>query len=127
MGDHLFAYGFLMRRFHGNMQTKTPAFEAEFVAEGLYPGLIYRVDVYPGVIYTDDGSLVRGEIFKLTNPTEALAVLDQYENSLPLVTYNPDYQRRLRSIRTGQRKIDCWVYEYLKPIDPALQIHSGQF
>ncbi|MEQ9306601.1 MAG: gamma-glutamylcyclotransferase family protein [Marinoscillum sp.] len=127
MSDYLFAYGFLKRRFHGNTKTQTPAFEAEFVSDGWYKGLIYRVDIYPGVIPADDGSKVKGEVFRLKSPEIALKILDKYENSRPLVILNPDYERVIRPIETSSGVVNCWVYEYLKPVNPATLISSGEF
>ena len=92
------------------------------------PGEIYRVDVFPGVIYeVNSKELVHGEIFELLAPEESFRILDRYENALPLVQLDPDYERRLRPIKTDQGILECWVYEYLKPVNPATKISSGSF
>ena len=127
LSSYLFAYGFLKRKFHGNVKTQTPDFEHRFVSEGTLTGHIYRVDVFPGVIYDDQiENLVHGEVFELMDPDHALRILDRYENAKPLVHLDPDYERRLRPIKTDQGILNCWVYEYLKPVNPATIIESGE-
>ena len=128
LSPYLFAYGFLKREYHGNHKTQTPNFAYHFVSSGTLSGHIYKVDVYPGVIYDDSPeNLIHGEIFELISPEVALKILDRYENAKPLVQLNPDYERRLRPVQTNQGLIACWVYEYLKPVNPATKIESGTF
>lgn len=129
MSHYLFAYGFLKRQFHGSEKTQTPDMNVTFVSEGYLPGRLYQVDVFPGVIYDPDEFVkkVKGEIFQMIKPEEQLQVLDKYENALPLVHLNPDYERRLRMIETPDGPLECWVYEYLKPVNPANEIESGSF
>ena len=128
MSPYLFAYGFLKTKYHGNEKTRTPPFEHRYVSSGTLPGEIYRVDVFPGVIYeVNSKELVHGEIFELLAPEESFRILDRYENALPLVQLDPDYERRLRPIKTDQGILECWVYEYLKPVNPATKINSGSF
>lgn len=125
---YLFAYGFLKRKYHGNLKTQTPNFGHRFVSSGTLSGYIYKVDVYPGVIYSESSdSQVHGEVFELISPEIALKILDRYENARPLVHLNPDYERHLRPIRTDQGIIECWVYEYIKIVNPATRIESGTF
>jgi len=126
--NYLFAYGFLKTEFHGNLKTKTPAIDGHLFGEGFYTGRIYQVDAYPGVIY--DPSLsphVKGEIFLLNNPDRTLSILDKYEHAKPLITSDPDYERVLRPIHTASGIIECWVYEYLLPIDPGTELLKGEF
>lgn len=128
MSEYLFAYGFLKSQFHNNPKTQTPHIDGELICEGLYTGKIYKVDVYPGVIYDHTlEATVKGEVFKLHHPKETLHELDRYENSLPVVQLNPDYDRVLRPIHTNQGIIECWVYEYLHPVNPATEIKEGEF
>lgn len=129
MSEYLFAYGFLKRQFHGNEKTQTPAMDVEFISEGYYHGRIYRVDTFPGVIYEPESQFkkVKGEIFKMAKPLAQLHALDRYENALPLVHLNPDYERRIRPIETPNGIVECWVYEYLKPVNPATEIEFGEF
>lgn len=128
MSSFLFAYGFLKTRFHGSPKTETPDINGELVAEGHYPGRIYRVNVFPGVIFDpDSGATVKGEVFKLHTPEETLHLLDKYENAKPLVELDPDYERRLRPVTTSQGVFECWVYEYIRPVSPATEITTGEF
>lgn len=129
MNEYLFAYGFLKRQFHGSAKTQTPAMDVEYVCDGYFPGRIYRVDVFPGVVWEPENHFkkVKGEVFKINNPEKQLHALDKYENAKPLVQLNPDYERRLRPIETPDGAIECWVYEYLKPVNPATEIEFGEF
>lgn len=128
MPEYLFAYGFLKTRFHGNEKTQTPEIPGTLLSEGTYPGRIYKVNVYPGVIFDPgSGQKVKGEVFELSTPDETLRILDLYENALPLVQLDPDYERRLRPIEIPTGVVQCWVYEYLRPVNPATEIASGDF
>lgn len=128
MSDYLFAYGFLKRVYHGNTQTKTPPMDVEFVCPGLYQGRIYRIMHYPGVIFDEnEGYVVHGEVFKMKNAEQLLPVLDRYEHALPLIKDNPEYQRVLRTIKTPNGPIECWVYEYLKSLKEENRIPGGVF
>lgn len=128
MTPHLFAYGFLKMKYHGNKQTRTPDFEHRYICEGTITGEIYNVETYPGVIFDQSSkSIVYGEVFELIDPEISFGILDEYEHAKPLIQFDPDYERRLRPVQTDQGIIECWVYEYLKPIDPARIIKSGVF
>lgn len=128
MSNYLFAYGFLKRRFHGNTTTKTPPMDVRFVCEGTYPGKIYRVAAYPGVSHDPSGEhWVKGEVFEINDPDQLIPVLDEFENAHPLVTENPTYARVLRTIQTPVGALDCWVYEYLLPMEERTRIESGEF
>ena len=101
-------------------------FESEFISEGYYPGRIYRVDIYPGVVFDPDNpTRVKGEVHLLSTPDKTLQELDRYENAKPLVALNPDYERVLRPIETFNGTIECWVYEYIKPVNPATELQEG--
>ena len=128
MEEYLFAYGFLKSQFHGDRKTETPVIDGELIGTGFYTGRIYRVDVFPGVIYDDQlPANVKGEVFKLFKPEDTLHILDRYENAKPLVQLNPDYERVLRPIQTEQGTLQCWVYEYLHPVKPSTEIAEGEF
>ncbi len=128
MTQYLFAYGFLKSQFHGNDKTETPEMLVDLVATGKLKGKIFRVNIYPGVIYdASSDQKIMGEVFKMKDPETLLRTLDRYENALPLVQLNPDYERRIRPVETPDGILECWVYEYIKPINPATEIISGEF
>ncbi|MFY0606957.1 MAG: gamma-glutamylcyclotransferase [Cyclobacteriaceae bacterium] len=128
MTQYLFAYGFLKSQFHGSEKTETPEMLVDLVSPGTLKGKIYRVNIYPGVIYDPNcDQEIKGEVFKMQDPETLLHTLDMYENALPLVQLNPDYERRIRPVETPQGILECWVYEYIKPVNPATEIKSGEF
>lgn len=128
MSNYLFAYGFLKTVYHGNVETKTPPMDVEFVSSGLYQGQIYRLGRYPGVVFDEKAPYrVKGEIFKMRDAQKLLPILDEYEIAAPLITEDPEYQRVLRPIKTESGFMECWVYEYLKVNDQHPIIESGEF
>lgn len=75
----LFVYGTLIRGFDNPFATRLRA-DATFVAEGTFPGQLYRVDWFPAAVYeVGRKSLVHGEIHEMAQPATLLAALDQYE------------------------------------------------
>lgn len=124
--NYLFAYGFLMRMFHGSTKTQTPRMDVEFVCKGWVHGRLYKVEEYPGLILDPDGYPVFGEV--LAARAESLwEELDQYEHAFPLIKTGFEYRRVLTSIETPIGLKTCWVYEYAESKENLSEIPSGRF
>ncbi len=70
----LFVYGTLMQVFDSleNWQSRV---RAEFIGRGKIQGRLYDLGRYPGAIRAASEHLVRGEVYKLRNPANALDIL----------------------------------------------------
>ena len=79
MLDLLFVYGTLMRGFDHPMARLLEQ-NAEFLGEAQCAGRLYLVRHYPGLVDSDDAAdRVSGQLFRLPQPRDVLAKLDDYE------------------------------------------------
>jgi len=124
----LFVYGSLMR---GTSQDIHPllALNAEYVCAGMLQGRLYRVDYYPGAVKSQDVSdRVRGELYRLHEPGDLLAHLDQYEECAPEFPEPTEYVRCKESILIDNgESVRAWVYLYNWPLTELERIESGAF
>jgi gamma-glutamylcyclotransferase (GGCT)/AIG2-like uncharacterized protein YtfP len=99
----LFVYGTLRRRskikiaklFHAN---------SEFVGAGRMQGRLTRSHPHRGVVQSNNpGEWIKGEVFRLNNPSQLWPILDDYEG--------PQYKRTsvLVQLDSGKR-VRAWMY-----------------
>ncbi|GAB2800059.1 gamma-glutamylcyclotransferase [Rhabdobacter roseus] len=124
---YLFVYGTLMRG-HANPFAQRLRQYATFVGLGTFPGVLYRIEWYPGAVYQPGApGRVQGEIFELHEPARLLPELDAYED----VQEDPArslYLRREVPVQVPDgRVLRCWTYLYNQPTDALLRIESGLF
>jgi gamma-glutamylcyclotransferase (GGCT)/AIG2-like uncharacterized protein YtfP len=108
----LFVYGTLRSEFDNEYALLLRA-EAEFVGPATVPGSIYRVEHYPAW-KPEPAGIVRGELYRLTNPERTLAALDDYEGE--------DFERVL--VNTPE---PAWIYRYNGAAPAQSRIESGDF
>ena len=125
--DYLFVYGTLMRGFDNPFAEKMHR-NSFFKGNGSFPGLLYKVDWYPGAIYkTDCLSMVYGEVFMVHNSVALLRDLDEYEDVFEDED-NSLYVRRSIPIEMENGSIvNCWTYLYNQPVTDLKLIESGNF
>ena len=124
--DLLFVYGTLRRSAGGGMNRLLGS--ARFLGKALWHGRLYFVDGYPGAVASTDGSLVRGELYRLTEPAVTLAVLDRYEECGPAFGPDAEYVRVVTTvIRDDGSEADAWIYRYNRPVEGLVRIGSGDF
>jgi gamma-glutamylcyclotransferase (GGCT)/AIG2-like uncharacterized protein YtfP len=124
--DLLFVYGTLRRASHNQPATWLRQ-TADFVGEGTAAGRLYRVSWYPAFV-SDPGSRdrVRGEVFRLHDPTKTLATLDDYEDIGDNLTGL--YLRRVLPVTlTDGQTLNCQTYIYNQSITDLRLIESGDF
>src|SRR5688572_11628902 len=91
---HLFVYGSL-RADSGHAMHRVLAAGATFVGKGSVAGELYHLGWHPGaVLAQSDGHRVRGELYRLHDGGQMLAVLDDYEGCGPA---DPQPHRFLRA------------------------------
>ncbi|QFY41959.1 gamma-glutamylcyclotransferase [Candidatus Methylospira mobilis] len=124
----LFVYGSLMR---GASLDTHPllAQHAAYVCAAMWQGRLYRVDYYPGAVKTQTVSdRVHGELYRLHEPGDLLARLDQYEECAPEFPEPTEYVRSKESvvIENGD-SVRAWIYLYNWPLVKLERIESGDF
>lgn len=129
MSDFLFVYGTL-RQGNQNEMAAYLARYAEFVTYGWFQGVMYEISYYPGVIASDNTTdRIYGEVYRLHDAQQILAILDDYEECTPQHVQPTEYQRVLARIWSidGRLLDPVWVYVYQWPIANKLRVISGDF
>jgi gamma-glutamylcyclotransferase (GGCT)/AIG2-like uncharacterized protein YtfP len=126
--DRVFVYGTLMRGYDHPMSKRLSA-EAEFLGEASCRGKLYMIAHYPGLLHaTDANDIVFGELFRLRDVEEMMALLDDYEHVGP--DHDPPllYLREMLPVTLGEGKVtEAWTYIYNRPVDETKRIVSGRF
>ena len=123
----LFVYGTLMQGFDSleNWQSRV---QAEFVGRGKIQGRLYDLGKFPGAIRAAFEHLVRGEVYKLRNPANALDILDEYEGFFPLHPERSSFVRAVTPVVMDDgREKEAWVYFYNGPVDESKLIADGDY
>ncbi|HEV7410608.1 MAG TPA: gamma-glutamylcyclotransferase family protein [Bradyrhizobium sp.] len=125
--DMLFVYGTLMRDFDHPM-AKLLSRSADFLSDARCRGRLYLVKHYPGLLLSDDVSdVVFGELYRLRQPEELLATLDEYEGCGPGVA-SPQYLRQVLPVTLDDGTVsEAWTYVYNRPVAKLKRITSGRF
>ena len=123
----LLVYGTLMRGFDHPM-ARLLSRSAEFVGEARCRGRLYLVKHYPGLVLSDEASdVVFGELYRLRQPEELFATLDEYEGCAPGVA-SPQYTRQLLPVTLDAGTVsEAWTYVYNRPVAQLKRIASGRF
>ena len=111
----LFVYGTLMRgfRLHALLEGR-----ADSVGEGEVAGLLFDLGRYPAAL-RDGGGVIRGEVYRLTDPGLWLA-LDSAEGN--------QYHRGQVGVRlAGGGQVTACIYWYVGPLQGAVPIPGGDY
>ena len=116
---YLFVYGTLKSGF-ANRYARRLRREARLLGSAHMPGRLYRVRRYPGMRPArGPQDFVRGELYKLRQPSNTLKVLDEYEEH---------YARELhRAILETGRAFQAWVYVYRRCLAEDRYLVSGEW
>jgi gamma-glutamylcyclotransferase (GGCT)/AIG2-like uncharacterized protein YtfP len=128
MLDLLFVYGTLMRGFDHPMARRLEQ-NAEFLGAAHCAGRLYLVRHYPGLVYSDDpADRVFGELFRLAQPHDLLAKLDDYEGCGATAAPPHEFVRATRPVTAGDgTEHQAFVYLYNWPLDGLPRIADGRF
>ncbi|MCS6989029.1 MAG: gamma-glutamylcyclotransferase [Chloroherpetonaceae bacterium] len=118
MNPYLFVYGTLRKGARGG---RFMIERSEHVGEGKIEAKLYQVSWYPAAIRAT-GSYVVGDVFRLRNPEETLKRLDEYEDAPNLYV-----REEIKVEMNDGRKLKAWVYLFNQPVEPHLEIPSGDF
>lgn len=112
MTDLLFVYGSLRSEFD-NPHVRMLKEQAESMGHATVRGSIFLVGQYPGYRREPEG-IVHGELWRLRQPAQTLAALDEYEGSV--------YSRDMIYV-----DMTAWIYIYQGEVLPHQRIASGDF
>ena len=103
MRDLLFVYGTLMRGFDHPMARLLEQ-NADFLGEAHCAGRLYLVRHYPGLVDSDDpADRVFGQLFRLRQPRDVLAKLDDYEGCGEAAAPPHEFIRATRPVTASRR------------------------
>jgi gamma-glutamylcyclotransferase (GGCT)/AIG2-like uncharacterized protein YtfP len=128
MLDLLFVYGTLMRGFDHPMARLLEA-SAEFLGDAEATGRLYLVRHYPGLVDSDDSNdRVHGQLFRLPQPRDLLAKLDDYEGCGEAALPPHEFIRTTRPVTAADGTAhQAFVYLYNWPLDGLPRIADGRF
>lgn len=92
-------------------------------------GILYEVCGYPGAIESNDGKAeVLGEVYKMLDPHQMLAILDDYEECSGSFAQPHEYSRKQIKIKLGGGGfVLAWVYLYQRDVSGLRRILSGDY
>ncbi len=128
MSEFLFVYGSLARNAEHEMHQHLVR-NADYVGEGYFNGQLYLAGPYPGAVpssHPDDK--VFGELYRLRNPQDVFAHLDEYEGCGPNDPPPTEFVRRIESIfRDNGTRSEAWIYFFNREVADLPRIASGRF
>lgn len=124
--NYLFVYGTLLSA--GNQFAEYLKDNCTLNSHGRFKGRLYDIGEYPGAIADENyHNYVYGSIFSITNITEALEYLDDYEGYGDEQDQPNLFIRQMMGIETINGIINCWVYLYNLPVKGFKLIESGNY
>jgi gamma-glutamylcyclotransferase (GGCT)/AIG2-like uncharacterized protein YtfP len=123
----VFVYGTLRKDARGPRQTALTR-DWSFEGYGTVAAELFDFGAYPGAVPSRaPGATVRGEIYRLPEVAETLALLDQYEGCGPGHDEPHEFARALVDVATeAGRTTRAWIYWYR--LDPrGRRLPSGDY
>ena len=126
LSSFLFVYGTLMDGQGNGLLAKIGAV---FVGRGTIRAKLYDLGKYPGAKPSVDSTdRVRGEVYRLLNSANSLAVLDEYEGiSMDAASKSAFVRETARVSLDDGRELSAWVYLYGMPVSHARLIPGGDY
>lgn len=129
MSKLIFVYGTLRKESATDMY-RLLARSADFVGDGYFQGILYKVDYYPGVVPSKNNQdKVLGEVYEIKSDWDSvIEKLDDYEECGPKFPSPTEYIRELCPIEMIDTKtVNAWVYIYNRSVKGLERIESGDF
>ncbi len=124
---YLFAYGTLMEGLHQGLLRRAGA---RLVGKGTICAKLYDLGDYPGAKPNGGprGSIVKGELYRLSDPEGAVEILDRYEDFFPERLDKSLFVRRLARVTLEDGRVqEAWTYFYNRPVDESRLVASGNY
>jgi gamma-glutamylcyclotransferase (GGCT)/AIG2-like uncharacterized protein YtfP len=125
--EMLFVYGTLRRGFPLHRHLHEAA--VEFIGEGSIPGRLYDLGEYPGAVAAaSPGEEVHGELYRLSDPAQQLAALDQVEEYDAARPENSLFLRERVDVRASIGSVvKAWTYLLRDKPSNARWIEGGDY
>ncbi|MDZ7269671.1 MAG: gamma-glutamylcyclotransferase [candidate division KSB1 bacterium] len=124
--DLLFVYGTLMRGMERADFLNNPD-KASFAGPATAAGKLYDVGSFPGMIESDNGERVHGELHRLQDPELFFETLDLIQGYWPDQPERSLYIRKIIPVTTAQGTTQAWSYILNLPVNGLKPIPSGDF
>ena len=125
--SYLFVYGTL-KSDASNAHAKQFHSQAQLIGEAIWQGCLYLVTNYPAAISSSNPKeRVIGELWRLTNPSQTLKTLDEYEECAATSPWPHEYERLMQPIEIHGQVIEAWIYIYQLSTATLTKIDSGLF
>ena len=121
----LFVYGTLRRGGEGRRLLERLG--GVYVGKGSVAAELYDLGAYPGALKSQDpSSRVVGEVYRLSNATQALQRLDEYEGVRPSGAAASLYSREITEVtlENGEH-LSTWIYWLSRAPQRMRRITSG--
>ena len=126
MTDLVFFYGTLMSAFKRAGRSRIDA-KLTPVGRGSIGATLFDLGIYPAAIPSLDGR-VSGEVHRMADPDDVLAVLDEYEGVRPNEPDSSLYVRVETPVTLDDGSVaQAWAYFYNAPLGQARRIESGDY
>jgi gamma-glutamylcyclotransferase (GGCT)/AIG2-like uncharacterized protein YtfP len=126
MTDLVFFYGTLMSAFKRAGRSRIDA-KLTPVGRGSIGATLFDLGIYPAAIPSSDGR-VSGEVHRMVDADDVLAVLDEYEGVRPNEPDSSLYVRVETPVTLDDGSVaQAWAYFYNAPLGQARRIESGDY
>jgi gamma-glutamylcyclotransferase (GGCT)/AIG2-like uncharacterized protein YtfP len=126
MTDLVFFYGTLMSGFKRAGRSRVESRLAA-MGRGSIGAALFDLGIYPAAIPSAD-SRVYGEVYRISDVDNVLAVLDELEGHRPNEPDTSLYRRIEAPVTMENGQVaQAWVYFYNAPLGQAQRIESGDY
>jgi gamma-glutamylcyclotransferase (GGCT)/AIG2-like uncharacterized protein YtfP len=126
MTDLVFFYGTLMSAFKRAGRSRIDA-KLTPVGRGSIGATLFDLGIYPAAIPSSDGR-VSGEVHRMVDADDVLAILDEYEGVRPNEPDSSLYVRVETPVTLDDGSVaQAWAYFYNAPLGQARRIESGDY
>jgi len=126
MTDLVFFYGTLMSGFKRAGRSRVES-KLTAMGRGSIGAALFDLGIYPAAIPSAD-SRVNGEVYRMSDGDNVLAVLDELEGHRPAEPDTSLYRRIETPVTMGDGEVaQAWVYFYNAPLGQAQRIESGDY
>ena len=126
MTELVFFYGTLMKGFERAGRSRVEA-KLTPMGRGSIGAALFDLGIYPAAIPSAD-SRVNGEVYRISDVENVLAVLDELEGHRPNEPDTSLYRRIETPVTMDDGQMaQAWVYFYNAPLGQAQRIESGDY
>ena len=127
MSGFLFVYGTLARNARHEMHQYLVR-HADYAGHAVFNGQLFQVGHYPGAVPSSNPEdKVFGELYRVSDPGDLFAALDDYEGCGPHDPAPTEYVRRTMPVSQDGVELQAWIYLFDRDVTGLPRIMSGHF